>query len=116
MPAPDRGDLVIINFNPQAGHEQRGRRTGLVLSPQAFNDVTGFALICPTTNQKKGYPFEVALPDSGVPVSDGFPVTGVVLVDQIKSLDWRARNLKVLGQANDEIIEDCLAKVATFLT
>lgn len=114
--APDRGDLIIVNFNPQAGHEQAGRRTGIVLSPQAFNEVTGFPLICPITNQKKGYPFEVELPNTGVPVSDGFPVTGVILVDQVKSLDWGVRKVQVQGRASNEIVADCLAKIATFLT
>lgn len=114
--APDRGDLIIMNFNPQAGHEQAGRRTGVVLSPLSFNKATGFALICPITNQKKGYPFEVELPALGEPVSDGFPVTGVILVDQVKSMDWRARRVQILGQTSKEIIDDCLAKIATFLT
>lgn len=114
--APGRGDLIIINFNPQAGHKQTGRRTGIILSPKEFNDKTGFALICPITNQKKGYPFEVDLPDSGVTVLNGYPVTGVILVDQVKSMDWKERNVLVLGTAPEEIVEDCLAKIATFLT
>lgn len=113
---PERGDLVIINFNPQAGHEQAGRRTGIVLSPKAFNDITGFATICPITNQKKGYPFEVELPPFGVSVANGFPVTGVILVDQVKSLDWRVRRIEILGQAPTDVTNDCLAKIATFLT
>ncbi|WP_407272650.1 type II toxin-antitoxin system PemK/MazF family toxin [Radiobacillus sp. PE A8.2] len=113
---PGRGDLIVIDFNPQAGHEQTGRRTGIVLSPAAFNEATGFALICPTTNQKKGYPFEVELSAAGVTVANGSPVTGVILVDQLKSMDWRARRIRVLGRAPDEIIDDCLAKIATFLT
>jgi len=113
---PDRGDLVRINFNPQAGHEQAGKRLGIVLSPKAFNDATGFALICPITKQKKGYPFEVELPAAGVLVSNGDPVTGVILVDQVKSLDWKARKVRVLEQAPEEIVDDCLAKIATFLT
>lgn len=116
MSAPERGDLIVIDFNPQAGHEQKGRRTGIVLSPKSFNDATGFALICPTTNQQKGYPFEVELPAPGVPVSKGFPVTGVVLVDQVKSMDWSARRVQILGRAPKEVIDDCLAKIATFLT
>ncbi|WP_340081408.1 type II toxin-antitoxin system PemK/MazF family toxin [Terribacillus sp. FSL K6-0262] len=115
METPDRGDLIVINFNPQAGHEQAGRRTGIVLSPKNFNDKTGFAVVCPITNQEKGYPFEVALPEGGFPVPSGNPVTGVILSDQIKSLDWKARNIKVIGPAPAEVVEECLAKVATYL-
>ncbi|NMD70147.1 toxin MazF [Bacillus sp. DNRA2] len=120
---PERGDLIVLNFNPQAGHEQAGRRTAIVLSPKKFNQATGFVAVCPITNQKKGYPFEVNLPEGGIPLGDGgFPITGVVLADQVKSLDWTARNLKVLKKYDssdsfiDEIIDECLAKIATYLT
>ncbi|MEG0449829.1 MAG: type II toxin-antitoxin system PemK/MazF family toxin [Lysinibacillus sp.] len=123
--APGRGDFIVLNFNPQAGHEQAGRRNAIVLSPKAFNEMTGFAAICPITNQKKGYPFEVDLPKEGISLDDsGFPITGVVLTDQVKSLDWTARNLKILKKYNsedaqieiiNEIIEDCLAKIETYL-
>lgn len=108
MIAPERGDLVYINFNPQAGHEQHGNRPGIILSPKAFNDVTGFAVVCPITNTVKGWGYEVQLPD-------GLAFQGVILTDQVKSLDWKARNLKIKGQAPQEIIEDCLAKIHTFL-
>lgn len=124
--SPGRGDLIVLNFNPQAGHEQAGRRNAIVLSPKEFNEMTGFAAVCPITNQKKDYPFEVALPKEGIFLDDGgFPITGVVLTDQVKSLDWTARNLKVLKKYDpedaqieeiDEIIEDCLAKIETYLT
>src|SRR5437762_13948374 len=80
---PERGDAVWLTLDPQAGHEQAGRRPALVLSPAAYNGRVGLALCCPITNQAKGYPFEVALPD-------GLAVSGVVLADQVKSLDWRA--------------------------
>lgn len=113
---PEPGDLIVINFSPQTGHEQSGRRIGIVLSSKSFNEVTGFSLICPITSQIKGYPFEVALPDVGVPVSDGSPVTGVILSDQVKSMDWKARNIKILAKAPNEVTNDCLAKIATFLT
>ncbi|WP_063263440.1 type II toxin-antitoxin system PemK/MazF family toxin, partial [Bacillus cereus] len=86
---PERGDFVILNFDPQAGHEQAGRRTGIVLSPKLFNESTGFAVICPITNQEKDYPYEVKLPEEGIPVPGGSPVTGVILVDQERTLDWR---------------------------
>lgn len=124
--APQRGDLIVLNFNPQAGHEQAGRRNAIVLSPKAFNQATGFIAVCPITNQRKSYPFEVDLPIKGISLDDGgFPITGVVLTDQIKSLDWKARNLKVLKKYDpndaqieeiDEIIDECLAKIGTYLT
>ncbi|HTG17989.1 MAG TPA: endoribonuclease MazF, partial [Blastocatellia bacterium] len=82
--SPDRGDIVWIDFSPQAGHEQAGRRPALVVSPGAYNKKVGLAILCPITSQVKGYPFEVALPDD-------LPIQGVVLSDQAKSLDWRAR-------------------------
>ncbi len=81
---PKRGDMVWISFNPQAGHEQAGRRPAIVLSPKAYNRKVGLAIFCPITNQAKGYPFEVSLPE-------GVGVTGVILSDQVKSLDWRIR-------------------------
>lgn len=81
---PSRGDVVWITLTPQAGHEQAGRRPALVLSPQRYNGKTGLAVLCPVTNQRKGYPFEIAIPD-------GLPVTGVILADQVKNLDWQSR-------------------------
>ena len=83
--APDRGDVVWLDFDPQSGHEQAGRRPAFVISPRAYNEKVGLALFCPITSQVKGYPFEVAIPK-------GTKVRGVVLCDQVKSLDWRARN------------------------
>lgn len=123
---PERGDLIVLNFNPQAGHEQAGRRNAIVLSPKAFNKATGFIAVCPITNQKKGYPFEVNLPNEGISLGDnGFPISGVILTDQIKSLDWTVRNLKILKKYDpedaqveviDTIIDECLAKIGTYLT
>lgn len=81
---PERGDVVRISLNPQAGHEQAGRRPAVVVSPRSYNGKVGLGLFCPITSRVKGYPFEVALPTR-------FPVEGVVLADQVKSLDWRAR-------------------------
>ena len=83
-------------FGKKAGHEQAGWRNAIVLSPKLFNEATGFAAVCSVTNQRKGYPFEVGLPSEGIALEDGFPVTGVILADQVKTLDWKARNLKVL--------------------
>lgn len=95
MTSPVRGDLVWLNFTPQAGHEQEGHRPAIVLSEFEFNDLTGFAVVCPITNQAKDYPFEVPLPD-------GLTFTGVVLTDQMKSLDFRKRKLRVVGNASPD--------------
>src|SRR4051812_44260799 len=81
---PERGEAVWISLNPQAGHEQARRRPALVLSPASYNGKVGLALMCPITSQVKGYPFEVAIPT-------GLAVAGVILADQVKSLDWRVR-------------------------
>src|SRR5690348_7717158 len=81
---PDRGEAIWMTLNPQAGHEQEGRRPALVLSPRAYNKATGLVVACPITNQVKGYPFEVVIPA-------GLAVSGAVLSDHVKSLDWRAR-------------------------
>jgi mRNA interferase MazF len=88
---PDRGDLVWLDFTPQVGHEQAGRRPALVLSPASYNGLVGLALVCPITSQAKGYPFEVEIPK-------GSKATGVILADQVKSLDWRARKAEVFGE------------------
>lgn len=85
---PRRGDLVWLHFDPQTGHEQAGRRPALVLSPESYNRRVGLAIFCPVTSQAKGYPFEVGLPYGG-------HVSGVILSDQVKSLDWRARRVGV---------------------
>jgi mRNA interferase MazF len=108
MLVPDRGDLVYLDFDPQLGHEQAGTRPGIVLSPKLFNQNTGFAVVCPITRQQKGYPFEIALPS-------GMAIEGVILTDQVKSLDWRARRFKIKGQAPQEVITDCLDIIHTFL-
>ncbi|WP_117169441.1 type II toxin-antitoxin system PemK/MazF family toxin [Paraliobacillus sediminis] len=108
MQIPNRGDLVYLDFNPQSGHEQQGRRTAIVLSPALFNQHTGFAVVCPTTRKVKGYPFEVALPD-------GLAIDGVVLTDQVKSLDWKARKIDIKGKAPDETVNNCLELIHTFL-
>lgn len=104
----DRGDLVWINFNPQAGHEQAGRRSAIVLSPKAFNETTGFVTVCPITHTIRGWGYEVMLPDELV-------FKGVILTDQIKNLDWRARRIEIAGKAPNEIVHECLDKIHTFL-
>ncbi|MBD2870364.1 type II toxin-antitoxin system PemK/MazF family toxin [Paenibacillus arenilitoris] len=102
MTIPARGDLVWLDFDPQAGHEQAGRRPAIVLSEADFNDLTGFALVCPITNQVKEYPFEVALPD-------GLVFTGVVLTDQLKSLDVNKSRIKIAG--NVDVESECMKAV-----
>jgi mRNA interferase MazF len=84
---PDRGDVVWISLNPQAGHEQSGRRPAVVLSPAHYNSKVGLAILCPITTQIKAYPFEVEIPQ-------GLPMSGAILSDQVKNLDWRARNVE----------------------
>lgn len=106
--APDRGDLVWIDFDPQAGHEQAGRRPGLVLSPEAYNRRIGLALICPVTRQAKGYPFEVRIPE-------GLGVSGVLLSDQVRSLDWRARRAELADRVPGELVREALWKFSTLL-
>ena len=105
---PERGDVVWISLNPQAGREQAGRRPALVLSPHAYNAKVGLALLCPITSQIKGYPFEVAVPA-------GLPVAGVVLSDHIRSLDWRARNAEWACSLPPLTTAEVLAKLQTLL-
>jgi mRNA interferase MazF len=105
---PGRGDVVWLTFDPQAGHEQAGDRPALVISPQAYHAKTGLALVCPITSKVKHYPFEVGLPP-------GLPVTGVILADQIKSLDWKARQAQYICTLPPEIIEDVVAKIIPLL-
>jgi mRNA interferase MazF len=106
--APQRGDVLWIIFDPQAGHEQTGRRPALVLSPQAYNKKVGLAIFCPITSQVKGYPYEVLLPDK-------LPIKGVILSDQIKSLDWQARGAGFICKLPEATIEAVQAKLKTLL-
>lgn len=105
---PKRGDVIWITLNPQAGREQMGRRPCLVLSPMAYNRLTGLVIICPITSRVKGYRFEVAL-------SPELPVKGVILADQVKSLDWNIRNAEFITSVPDQIVEDVMAKLSTLL-
>ena len=105
---PDRGDVVWLDFTPQAGHEQAGRRPGVVLSPAAYNGKVGLALVCPITTQAKGYPFEVAIPGERT-------VTGVILADQVKTMDWRARRAKVVDRVGAEVVARTLALLRVLL-
>jgi mRNA interferase MazF len=105
---PERGDAVWITLDPQAGHEQAGRRPALVISPATYNGRVGLALFCPITNQVKGYPFEVPLPA-------GSPVTGVVGADQVKSLDWRARQAARIGSLPPEVVAKVVERLQVLL-
>ena len=106
--APDQGDAVWVTFNPQAGHEQAGRRPALVLSPVAYNRKVGLAVLCPITNQIKGYPFEVIIPH-------GLKVTGAILSDQVKNLDWKAREAKLICKLPLAVTDEALRKLNALL-
>ena len=105
---PERGDLVWLQFSPQAGHEQSGSRPALVVSSTAYNEKTGLALFCPITNQIKGYPFEVILPP-------GLKVTGAVLSDHVKNLDWKARKAKKIASAPASVIEQVVGRISALV-
>ena len=105
---PERGDLVWLTFNPQAGHEQAGRRPAVVLSPKDYNGKVGLALFCPITSQVKGYPFEVRLPE-------GLTVSGAILVDQVKSLDWQARQIEKISTLPAQTMQELLQKIGMLI-
>ena len=105
---PDRGDIVWLQFNPQAGHEQAGHRPALVLSPASYNRRSGLMLCCPMTSQKKGYPFEVV-------IAADTDRESVVLADQVKSLDWKVRKAVKKGTASIDVIAEMLSKLQTLL-
>ena len=105
---PEGGDVVWITLNPQAGREKAGRRPAVVVSPQSYNAKVGLGIFCPVTSQIKGYPFEVLIPA-------GLPVTGAILSDQVKSLDWRARKAELICALPARTISEVLEKLATLL-
>jgi mRNA interferase MazF len=104
---PEAGDIVWFEFDPQAGHEQAGHRPALVLSPAAYNAKKGLMICCPLSTQIKGYPFEVQTQISAKP--------GVVLSDQVKSLDWRVRKAKKKGSVSEDVLQDVRAKIKALL-
>ena len=106
---PARGDVVWISLNPQAGHEQAGRRPAVVVSPGSYNARTGLAILCPVTSKVKGYPFEVLLPA-------GLEASGAVLSDQVKSLDWQARNTEFIAALPEPVILEILEKLGALLS
>ena len=99
---PRKGDLVALSFDPQAGHQQRGSRPALVVSNDLFNDHTGLCIACPITGSRRDYPFHVSLPDN-------CEVTGVIMVAQVKSIDFRARKAKRIGSAPDGVLQEALS-------
>jgi len=106
--APDRGDIVLLQFHPQRGREQAGRRPALVLSPRSYNAKVGLAILCPITGATKGYPFEVPLPA-------GLKTKGVILADHVKSLDWQAREARVIEHVSPSVLNAVLAKLELLL-
>jgi len=99
---PQKGDFLALTFDPQSGHEQRGRRPALVVSNTLFNRHTGLAIVCPLSNTDRNFPFHVAV------VNDP-NVTGFVMVEQVKSIDFRAREAKRIGRASDDVLEEVLS-------
>ncbi len=108
LSAPDRGDIVSLQFHPQRGREEAGRRPALVLSPHSYNAKVGLAILCPITRQAKGYPFEVALPRAT-------KTKGVILADHVKSLDWRARGARFIERVPAPVLAAVLAKLELLL-
>ena len=105
---PAQGDLILFDFDPQAGHEQGGRRPVVVLSAKAYNQLIGLALVCPVTSREKGYPFEVKLPGN-------LPISGVVLSDHVKSQDWRARQAEFMGKLDEKTLVAVLQRAGSLL-
>jgi mRNA interferase MazF len=105
---PEKGEVVWLSFNPQAGHEQAGRRPALILTPATYNRKVGLAICCPVTNQIKGYPFEVKIPS-------GLKVSGVVLADQVKNLDWRIRQAELICHLPQATVNQVLQKLSALL-
>ena len=102
------GDAVWLDFNPQLGHKQAGKRPAIVISPLAYNQKVGLALFCPITSHAKGYPLEVAIPKNS-------KISGVVLSDQIKSLDWQSRNVTFIAELPKSVIEEVSMKTKTLI-
>lgn len=109
MPLPDRGSLVWALFSPHAGSEQAGRRPGIVLTRAEYHALSRLAIVCPITSRERGWPTEVKLPA-------GLPISGVVLVDQIRAMDREARKLEVVGSVPDSVLEDIDARLAPLLS
>jgi len=101
---PEKGDFITLSFDPQAGHEQKGRRPALIISNHLFNQATGLAIACPITNTDRKIPFHLPVPDTS-------SLTGFLMVEQVKSIDYRARQAKFVEKATSEFVEDVIALV-----
>jgi len=104
---PERGDIVWLNFNPQSGHEQKGKRPAVVISPKEYNEKVGSGLFCPITSRSKNYPFEVKIVNK--------KIDGVILSDQIKSLDWKTRDIEFITKIPPEKINEITGKISVLL-
>lgn len=105
---PNRGDIVWLNFTPQSGHEQAGKRPGLVLSPKVYSKISGLALVCPITSKEKGLIFELSLPAN-------CQIKGVVLMDQIRSVDFRARKISFIEKLDKEVLKTVQGSLISLL-
>ncbi|QKY71164.1 type II toxin-antitoxin system PemK/MazF family toxin [Lentibacillus sp. CBA3610] len=108
MQCPDRGDFIFLDFDPQAGTEQAGHRLAIVLSPKRFNEVTGYATVCPVSRTDRKWGFHIQIPDDAV-------VGGVVIADQMKNLDWRTRNARIAGQAPNNLVNRVVKVIHTYI-
>lgn len=106
---PERGDIVWLQFNPQSGLEQAGKRLALVISPASYNEKVGLSLFCPVTSKIKGYPFEVIIPQN-------LPIEGAILSDQVKSLDWQSRKASFICKVPDETLIEVLSKIQLLIS
>ena len=104
---PNRGDIVWLNFTPQAGHEQKGKRPAIIISPLEYNKKTGLAVCCPITSNIKGYPFEVEV--------SGKKINGAILSDHLKNLDWKAREIKFIEKAKKHVLEEVVSKISALI-
>jgi mRNA interferase MazF len=109
MTLPDRGALVWMEFSPQLGHEQAGRRPAVVLTTRAYHEHSAMTIVCPITSRERGWPLEVKLPP-------GLPVSGVILVDQIRSVDRSVRYMEIVGQAPPDVLDEIDARLAPLLS
>jgi len=104
---PERGDIVWLNFNPGSGHEQKGKRPAVVISPKGYNEKVGLGLFCPITSKTKNYPFEVKIEND--------KINGVVLADQIKSLDWKTREIEFITKEAYEKVNEIIDKISVLI-
>ena len=105
--SPERGDIVWLNFNPQSGHEQKGKRPAVVISPKEYNEKVGLGLFCPITSKIKNYPFEIKIENK--------KIDGIILSDQIKSLDWKTREIEFITKITPEKIDEVINKISVLL-